>query len=229
MTSSSLKRSLAVCGTVAFWALAGPREANAGDKDVNVVNTASNPVPVAPQGTTTVAGTVAVSNLPATQTVSGTVAVSNLPSVQSVKVTGSRVPLVLMYEPLMSPIPFIGVNPDGSVAVYSAWQDMIPAGKALMVRDIEYTVRGPAAYANQRLYFAIHLGALGQGTWSFRTSLKLDATAEGSGAHYLSSGMLVTRGAAITPFPFVYPNNGSGDATMDLTLRGELVDADTVQ
>jgi hypothetical protein len=39
-------------------------KAASSDKDVTVVNTASNPVPVSPQGTTTVTGTVSISNLP---------------------------------------------------------------------------------------------------------------------------------------------------------------------
>ena len=50
-------------------------------KDVLVVNTQSNPVPVAAQGATTVTGTVAVSNFP------GSFAVSNFPSSQNVEVT----------------------------------------------------------------------------------------------------------------------------------------------
>jgi len=44
---------------------------------VTVANGASNPVPVLPQGTTTVGGTVNVGNLPATQRVAGTVDIGN--------------------------------------------------------------------------------------------------------------------------------------------------------
>ncbi len=51
------------------------------DKDVVVVNTSSNPVPVTAQGTTNIAGTVSVSNFP------GSIAVSNFPSLQPVTVT----------------------------------------------------------------------------------------------------------------------------------------------
>jgi len=49
--------------------------------------TFSQPISVTPSGTVNVAGTVAVSNFPATQPVSGTVAVSNLPATQPVSGT----------------------------------------------------------------------------------------------------------------------------------------------
>jgi hypothetical protein len=84
------------------------------------------------------------------------------------------------------------------------------------------------AYAGKRLYFGIHLGAIGQGTVSFRTSVVLDDSAEGSGSHYMDVGMVVRKGDAIGPSPFVFPNNGSGDANMEITLRGVLVDLDSV-
>ena len=42
----------------------GASTASASDKDVIVVNTTSNPVPVVPQGSTAVTGTVSVSNFP---------------------------------------------------------------------------------------------------------------------------------------------------------------------
>jgi hypothetical protein len=106
---------------------------------------------------------------------------------------------------------------------------VVPAGKALIIKDVEYTIRGPGAYAGNRPYFGIHLGAPGQGTVSFRTSVVLDASAEASGSHYMSAGMVIKKGNAILPFPFVYPNNPSGDAKMEITLRGNLIDLDRVQ
>jgi hypothetical protein len=55
--------------------------------NVIVTNTSANPVPVTVQGTADVAGTVNVSNLPATQAVSGTVNIGNLPAVQAVSIS----------------------------------------------------------------------------------------------------------------------------------------------
>jgi hypothetical protein len=137
----------------------------------------------------------------------------------------ARLPMVLQYSPNMT-IPFIEVKSNGGIATYSSWDDMIPAGKALVIKDVEYTIRGPGAYAGKRVYFGIHLGPPGQGTVSFRTSVVLDVSAEASGSHYMNAGMVIKKGDAIGPFPFVYPNNGSGDAKMDITLRGFLVNLD---
>jgi hypothetical protein len=140
----------------------------------------------------------------------------------------ARLPMVLQYSP-NSAIPFIEVKSNGGIATYSSWNDMIPTGKALIIKDVEYTIRGPGAYAGKRVYFGIHLGPPGQGTVSFRTSVVLDASAEASGSHYMNAGMVIKKGDAIVPFPFVYPNNGSGNANMDITLRGVLVDLAGVQ
>jgi hypothetical protein len=52
-------------------------------QDVLVINTSSNPVPVA--------GTVNVGNLPASQQVSGTVSVGNFPATQTVNVSGGTI------------------------------------------------------------------------------------------------------------------------------------------
>ena len=65
---------------------------------VLVMNTSSNPVPVAGTvnvgnlpATQPVSGTVSVGNLPATQPVSGTVSVGNFPATQSVNVIGGTI------------------------------------------------------------------------------------------------------------------------------------------
>src|SRR5579862_580369 len=60
------------------------KAAAAGSAPVTVMNTSSNPVVTASEGTTTVSGTVAVSNFPATQAVTGTVGVNNYPATQNV-------------------------------------------------------------------------------------------------------------------------------------------------
>jgi len=60
--------------------LSGSSSSAAASKDVVVVNTQANPVPVAAQGTTAVAGSVSVSNFPAS------FAVSNFPNSQQVEV-----------------------------------------------------------------------------------------------------------------------------------------------
>jgi len=67
--------------TVSFFLSGASSSAATAIKDVLVVNTQSNPVPVTAQGATTVTGTVAVSNFP------GSFAVSNFPSSQNVEVT----------------------------------------------------------------------------------------------------------------------------------------------
>ena len=63
-----------------------------GPDAVIVVNSSSQPVPVSHQGPVTIAGDVAVNNLPAVQQVAGSVEVSNLPVVQQIagEVTVSR-------------------------------------------------------------------------------------------------------------------------------------------
>jgi hypothetical protein len=66
LRTGSLIAACAVAGAVAV-AVAGPGLATAAEKlaqDVFVTNTANNPVRVAPQGTTQVAGTVTVANQP---------------------------------------------------------------------------------------------------------------------------------------------------------------------
>jgi hypothetical protein len=132
-------------------------------------------------------------------------------------------PMVLQYSPNWT-IPFIEVKSNGGITTYLSWNDMIPTGKALIIKDVEYTIRGPGAYANKRVYFGIHLGTPGQGTVSFRTSIVLDSTAEASGSHYMNAGIVIKKGDEIHPSRFVYPNNGSGSANIEITLRGILVD-----
>ena len=70
------------------------------DKDVRVVNTPAEPVPTVAQGTTQVAGAVAVSNLPATQAVTGTVAVA--PPAR---------PVLLMANPGLNLDPILDLTP----------------------------------------------------------------------------------------------------------------------
>jgi hypothetical protein len=122
-----------------------------------------------------------------------------------------------------SPTNWIEIKSDGSIRTPLSNSDLVPAGKKLIVQDVEYTIRGPAAYANKRVYISIHLGALGQSTASFRTSMVLDANAEGSGAHYMTTGFSVVSGEGIGISSFVYPNNQSGNANINATLRGVLV------
>jgi hypothetical protein len=77
-----------VTATVAFVPTASTAQTSVRPgSDVTVTNDATRPVPVAPQGTTPVSGTVNVGNLPATQQVGGTVNVGNLPSTQTVQGT----------------------------------------------------------------------------------------------------------------------------------------------
>lgn len=65
----------------------GPSFAGAAEnlKDVFVANTAANPIPTSAVGTTEVAGSVEVSNLPAVQAVSGSVNVGNLPAAPTLR------------------------------------------------------------------------------------------------------------------------------------------------
>jgi len=126
--------------------------------NVLVVNSANQPVPTAAQGTTTVAGSVAVSNFPATQPVSGSVAVSNFPTSQDVTVSNfpatqsvavSGTPTVTVGNAPGSPIPvredFSNRTPFSQTAFlfmqvgqFGQVQQVliVPAGKQLEVRDI---------------------------------------------------------------------------------------------
>jgi len=74
--------------------------------NVLVMNTSSNPVPVA--------GTVSVGNLPATQPVSGTVSVGNFPATQSVNVTGGTITAAQQVSTVIKGTGFHAVDfPDG--------------------------------------------------------------------------------------------------------------------
>lgn len=64
MTSRAFALAAALAAALPSHPLAQPRPGPAGHREVVVTNTRSNPVPVAPVGTTAVAGSVAVTNTP---------------------------------------------------------------------------------------------------------------------------------------------------------------------
>ncbi|MEZ4382956.1 MAG: hypothetical protein R3A79_16640 [Nannocystaceae bacterium] len=168
------------------------------DKDVVVVNTTERPVPTAPQGV-------------------AEVRVVNQPS------EPARTPVVLQRSG--HPAGFIEVRSDGSVHAADAPENVVPAGMRLVVQDVEWLYRGAKADAGRRMVARIHLGALGQGTWSFLGSAQLDSEGAAAGAHYMRAGFVVHHGEAIHAGSFVYPNNPHGDGTLEMTLRGYLTPA----
>lgn len=125
-----------------------------GTSNVNVVNTTSNPVPTAAQGTTTVSGTVAISGTPSVS-VSGTpsVSVSGTPSVSisgtpSVSVSGT--PSVTVGNTPSNPVPVAITSGNGGTPVEfvlqgvwnggqlesSATPYVVPTGKRLVMQFV---------------------------------------------------------------------------------------------
>ena len=105
------------------------------DERVAVVNT---PLPVSIQGTGTVAGTVAVSNFPATQPVSGTVAISNLPTAtNTVTVENTTTnPVPTASTDLSSPVMITSVSCGFNAGTCMLNLYTVPANSLLVVDDI---------------------------------------------------------------------------------------------
>lgn len=126
---------------------------------VRVVNNNQQPVPVSPQGTTAVAGTVTIGNTPqqavpvapqGTTTVAGTVGISGTPSVTIANLGTSSVPTVNLSDPGRQ-----ALNLQVNVACVSQIGDCegtttfvaagltVPGGKRLVIEHISATtVRG---------------------------------------------------------------------------------------
>jgi hypothetical protein len=113
----------------------------AGAAPVFVTNTS---VPVSGSVNATVTGTVAVSNLPATQPVSGTVSVGNFPAT----LTGTSVPVSLKQAANFKTLTlaadltdYLEVRSDGTVGTSSF---AIPQGEQFVITDVSWlTVCGP--------------------------------------------------------------------------------------
>jgi hypothetical protein len=117
-----------------------PGTAIAGDKGpsgVVVVNDAMQPVPIAAQGTTNVAGTVAVSSMPpVTLSAGGTVSVANTPS--------TPVFVRDVNNPALQPfgVSVQIVSADGAPFAFENVAT-VPSNKTLVVEDVSFTVRLP--------------------------------------------------------------------------------------
>ena len=213
--------------------------------NVLVVNSANQPVPTSAQGTTTVGGTVAVSNLPATQAVSGSVAVNNFPTSQDVtvgnfpatqSVSVSGTPTVTVGNAPSSPVP---VREDISnrtpfsqtdflsmqVGQFGQVQPVltVPAGKILEVRDI--TVLGDIPSTNDPQGILRALVSF-QGANYFvpliQTGLVGNGSAEFSGA-LTGCSIVLTSGQELDAV--FSRSSGLGQATGQITVVGFLVDA----
>ncbi len=115
----------ALASSAVSFLLNGSRASNAQapDKNVVVVNTPSNPAPVAMQGITNVAGTVSLTNSPAS------VAVSNFPSLQHVAVTNFPNP----QRVSVSNFPHTQTV---SVSNLPGTQSVVPAGTPTVLRTL---------------------------------------------------------------------------------------------
>jgi len=134
------------------------------DKDVRVVNTTVEPIPTAAQGTTQIAGNVAVSSLPAVQLVAGSsVSVSSLPGVQvnslpAVQLVGGStvnvgntsanpIPVVNLGGGSSTPLQPVQVdtstqeNPGSNVSTLNLFT--VPAGKTLVIEFVTMTGQVP--------------------------------------------------------------------------------------
>src|SRR5438270_5748220 len=94
-----------------------------------VVNTTANPVPVAAQGTTSIAGTVSVSNFPSS------FAVSNFPNLQAVDVTNF---------PSVQPVSVTNFPDTQSVSIsnFPDTQPVVPAGTPITLQNYSAIYNG---------------------------------------------------------------------------------------
>ena len=136
----------------ALIALGAPAGAGVDDqskvgRDVRVVNTPAEPVPVS--------GTVSVANLPAVQPVAGTVNVGNLPAVQAVR----SQPTPFQFSGTDS---ILGPNIDGGSTIYSRnWDVDVPDGKTFVIEYVHIwvLVTHPDTLVNGPDLFGIGAGA----------------------------------------------------------------------
>jgi hypothetical protein len=122
-----------------------------GPDNVIVTNGADRPIPVTALGTTIVGGTVAISNLPATQQVAGTINVGNLPATQQVtgSVAVSNLPAVQQVAGEVRVAQPALVHGSGSITLSSIWTQrylMVPADAVITdVRLERYPIAGSDA------------------------------------------------------------------------------------
>ena len=132
---------------ICFMLLASTHEGQAQGKkidDVFVVNTSSNAIPTAAQGTTNIAGSVSVTNTPTVNLASGaSVGINGTASVEVANTAANPLPLVNVNDarqPFQTRLTF---NIDPGSTQNEAGFD-VPAGKRLVIEHASARVQGPA-------------------------------------------------------------------------------------
>ena len=182
---------------------------------VVVTNSTSSPVPVSPQGTTQVAGTVAVSSLPSVQLQSGTsVAVNNQ--------IGSPIPVLDVRAAGRTPVHEEGgaalqdgTLENGGISLYT-----VPNGKRLVIQSMYMVGSLPAGE------LIIGSGISGSNGFESYPISFLDHGTD-STTHYYGgfseSTLYFSAGDSIQGF--IVRNDGTGTASYDVGFDGYLEDA----
>lgn len=206
-------------------ALSAPRTGLAspppGDKDVRVVNTTSEPVPVAVQGTATVSGSVTVAGISSVNvTNSPSVTVTNTPSVSVANVAGNPVLVRNVDRGAGQPfsMPVVAVIPAGTTAS-SPIEFTVPAGKCLVIETVSLRVE---ATPGQEVLGAIAFRSGGIYT-DFFIPLSV-TTLTGISFHQATQPIKVYADASTPVWGYIRLNTNVSGTVVRFSVSGYLVD-----
>lgn len=200
------------------------------DKDVNVINTTANPVPVVVQGMTKVmlSGPVQIGNSPAepipvspqgVTNVRGSVDITGPVALQTSPRTPIFIAVALNLDNSFHEEATVSLRPGNNQIVYYPDNFVVPTGKILLLKHIDADIQMGSGAPIVTLKRKIPVPNAPEST------LPLLEIPQGNGQWSISQGLVVPAGPGFmlgVGFARVGPTEES--ATMTIVLTGELVD-----
>jgi hypothetical protein len=206
--------------------LASPIASNAvpSDKDVRVINTTSEPVPTAAQGTTTISGNVSVVNSPAVTFASGaTVGINPASNVVRLGNTAaSPLPVVNINDAAQPFQAGVGVTQTGT-NVSLVTIATVPAGKRLVIEFVSMLGQVPPGEHVELLELNTIADPFGGATHELLVN-EQPAAVSGDALFRASQQVRLYANAGSQVKALFRRSSSAGDATYTATISGYLVD-----
>ena len=196
--------------------LASPLTSNAvpSDKDVRVINTTLEPVPTAAQGTTTIAGSVSVTNTPTVNLATGA-------SVNVANSAANPVPVSFTSDPL-EPFQAAASTTETGTNVSTLNVATVPAGKRLVIEFVSMTGQVPAGQHLEIMEITTSSG-LGGVSHAFVIHTQPDAVS-GDALFRANQSLKLYANAGTQVSALFRRSSTLGLANYHLTISGYLVD-----
>ena len=196
------------------------------DKDVRVINTTSEAVPTSAQGTTQIAGNVAVSSLPAVQFAGGSsVSISNTPTVQVGNTSANPVPVVNLgaaaaLQPFQTDTSATQ-GPGSNVSTITL--ATVPTGKTLVIEFVTATGQVPPGQHVELMEIISVAPPFGGASHQLLINPQPDAVI-GDALFRSSQTVKIYAQGGSTVQSILRRSSSAGNATFGVSISGYLVD-----